>query len=64
MSIDVEADSPEAARERVDAGMKGEIDLTDTEMLTERLDREEGVHASEFTGLEDASDPNAVVELA
>lgn len=62
--IEVEAESPEAARERVRANMTGEVeDLTDEEIDSESSGKEE-LHTSEFSQLEEVSDPYAVEELA
>lgn len=61
--IEVEAGSPEAARQRVEDAMNGEVDLTDEEWESEGADKEE-VDGSEFLRLEDEDDPNAVVEIA
>jgi hypothetical protein len=61
--IDVEADSPEEARERVRANMTGEIeDLTDEEIDSEASGKEE-LDSSTFSALEDESDSHAVVEV-
>lgn len=63
MEITVAAASPEAARERVRANMSGEIeDLTDEELESEHAGKEE-ITGGEFAGLEDASDPYAVLEV-
>lgn len=61
--IDVEADSPEAAVERVRANMTGEVeDLTDEELNTERSGKEELV-TSEFDQMADPTDLYAVTEV-
>jgi hypothetical protein len=62
-SIAVRASSPEAARDRVEAWGTGKIELTEAEELTDELEREEGIDASEFSQLEEEGDPYAVVEL-
>lgn len=60
--IVVEADSPDAARAKVQAWGDGDIDLTDAEWMTEALEREGDVTDAEFAGLALLPDPYAVIE--
>lgn len=62
MGITVEADSPEAARQRVLDWGEGRIELTAEEEETEFSGKEE-VLGGEFTCLEEADDPYAVTEV-
>jgi hypothetical protein len=62
MDIEVTADSPEAARQRVLDWGEGRIELTEEEEMTEASGKEE-VLGGDFTGLEEADDPYAVVEI-
>jgi hypothetical protein len=62
MDIEVNADSPEAARQRVLDWGEGRIDLTEEEEYSESSGKEE-VLGGEFTGLEEEDDPYAVTEV-
>ena len=62
-TIAVQADSPEAARQRVLDWGQGRIDLTRAEEGSENLEREGEVIDSVFEGLEDEDQPYAVVQI-
>lgn len=50
-AITVEAETPEAARDKVQAWGKGELELTDAEELTENLEKDGDIDDTEFRGL-------------
>ena len=60
--MEVEADSPEAARSRVADGQTGKLQFTPEEEESQGSGKEE-VMDSEFFELEDINNPYAVVEL-